>query len=44
MSALDLPPGIGLLGAPLAVFRAPRRASVLATIAIVVTIVLGVAT
>ncbi|MEJ7598592.1 MAG: hypothetical protein WKG01_11845 [Kofleriaceae bacterium] len=43
MSALDLPPGIGLLGAPLAVFRAPRRASVLATLAIVVTIVLGVA-
>ena len=44
MSALDLPPGIGLLGAPLAVFRAPRRASVLAAIATVLTIMLGVAT
>jgi len=44
MSALDLPPGMGLTGAQLAVFKAPRRASVLAASAIVVTIILGVAT
>ena len=44
MSALDLPPGMGLVGTPLAEFKAPRRATVLAAIAILVTVVLGAAT
>ncbi|MDX2091822.1 MAG: hypothetical protein SFX73_28430 [Kofleriaceae bacterium] len=35
MSALDLPPGLGLEGTPLAVFVAPARARRLTTIAVV---------
>jgi len=34
MSAVDLPPGIGLVGTALGEFRAPRRARVLATVAL----------
>ncbi len=44
MSAIDLPPGIGLLGTPLATFDAPPRARRLAGIAVVVVIVLLVLT
>jgi hypothetical protein len=41
MSAVDLPPGIGLSGTTLAVFRAPQRARRLAALAIVVVIGFG---
>nr|MBA3821099.1 hypothetical protein [Deltaproteobacteria bacterium] len=44
MSVVDLPPGIGLLGTPLGVFRAPRAAVRLSTVALVVAIVLGALT
>jgi hypothetical protein len=41
VSAIDLPPGIGLSGTPLAVFHAPRRARRLAWITIVLVIGFG---
>ncbi|HUJ58226.1 MAG TPA: hypothetical protein VLX92_07030, partial [Kofleriaceae bacterium] len=41
MSAVDLPPGIGLLGTPLGTFRAPRGARALSTVALAATIALG---
>jgi hypothetical protein len=44
MSALDLPPGIGLVGTPLATFHAPGRARRGALIALVVIAVLGAIT
>jgi hypothetical protein len=44
MSALDLPPGIGLVGTPLATFHAPRRARRLAAISLVLVVVLGAIT
>ena len=44
MSALDLPPGIGLLGTPLGTFRAPRRARRAAAIALAAVLVLGAIT
>jgi len=44
MSALDLPPGIGLVGTPLATFEAPERARRLARISLVLAIVLLVVT
>ena len=44
MSALDLPPGIGLVGTPLGTFHAPRRARRLAAWSTGLVIVLGAAT
>ena len=44
MSAIDLPPGLGLVGTPLGVFRAPARARRLAWIALAVVVVLGAVT
>ena len=44
MSAIDLPPGMGLVGTPLGVFRAPPRAARLATVALVIAVVLGALT
>ncbi len=44
MSALDLPPGIGLVGTPLGIFHAPRRARRIARISLVLVIVLGAVT
>lgn len=44
MSAIDLPPGIGLQGTPLGVFRAPAAARRLAAAAWAVVVVLGVVT
>lgn len=44
MSALDLPPGIGLVGTPLATFLAPRRARRMASIATTLVLVLGAVT
>ena len=44
MSALDLPPGIGLVGTPLGVFRSPRRARVLAWTALAIVVALGAVT
>ncbi len=44
MSVLDLPPGIGLLGAPLGIFSAPRHARRLAAMGFVLTIVVGLVT
>jgi hypothetical protein len=44
VSAIDLPPGMGLAGTPLGVFRAPIRARRLALIAIVVVLVVGALT
>jgi hypothetical protein len=41
MSAIDLPPGLGVPGTPLAVFRSPVRARRLAALAIVVVIGFG---
>ncbi len=41
MSAIDLPPGIGLAGTPFAVFRAPQRARRLAYLSIVFVIGFG---
>lgn len=42
MSAVDLPPGIGLAGTPFAVFRAPQRARRLAFLSVVFVIGFGV--
>ena len=44
MSALDLPPGIGLVGTPLGTFRAPGRARRAAVIALIAVAVLGAIT
>lgn len=44
MSALDLPPGIGLVGTPLGTFHAPPRARRLAQISLVIVIALGAIT
>lgn len=44
MSALDLPPGIGLVGTPLGTFRSPRRARVLAWCALVFVVGFGIVT
>ncbi|HEU0033703.1 MAG TPA: hypothetical protein VFQ53_23915 [Kofleriaceae bacterium] len=44
MTAIDLPPGIGLAGTPLGVFVAPRRARRLALVATIVVPVLGALT
>ena len=44
MSALDLPPGIGLVGTPLGIFSAPRAARRGAAIALAVVVVLGAIT
>jgi hypothetical protein len=41
VSAVDLPPGIGLQGTPLGLYRAPRRARRLAWLAMTTVIVLG---
>lgn len=41
MSALDLPPGIGLAGTPLGTFHAPRRARRVAQVSLIVVVVLG---
>jgi hypothetical protein len=44
MSAVDLPPGIGLVGTPLGTFHAPPRARRLARISLIVVVVLGAIT
>jgi hypothetical protein len=44
MSALDLPPGIGLVGTPLGTFHAPGHTRRGASIALAVVLVLGVIT
>jgi len=44
VSTIDLPPGIGLQGTPLATFRAPPRARRLATLSLVCVIALGATT
>src|SRR3954462_11882112 len=44
MSALDLPPGIGLVGTPLGTFLAPGRARRAAAIALIAIVVLGAIT
>jgi hypothetical protein len=44
MSAIDLPPGIGLVGTPLGIFHSPPRARRLARISLIVVIVLGAIT
>lgn len=44
MSALDLPPGMGLAGTPLATFHAPRRARRAAAISLAAVVVLGAIT
>lgn len=44
MSAIDLPPGIGLRGTPLGTFQAPPGARRLAAIAVAVSVALGVLT
>lgn len=44
MSALDLPPGIGLVGTPLGTFHAPPRARRLAAISLILVVVLGAIT
>jgi hypothetical protein len=44
MSVLDLPPGIGLAGTPLATFRAPVRARRLSLVAVVSVVALGAIT
>jgi hypothetical protein len=44
MSALDLPPGIGLVGTPLGTFRAPPRARRGAAIALTAIVALGAIT
>jgi hypothetical protein len=41
MGAVDLPPGIGLVGTPLGIFRAPHRARRLSTISLVSVVILG---
>jgi hypothetical protein len=44
MSAIDLPPGIGLIGTPLGTFRAPPRARRLATLSFALVVACGAAT
>jgi hypothetical protein len=44
VSAVDLPPGIGLVGNPLGEFRAPRRARVVSAVALLACLVAGFAT
>ncbi|HEU4728762.1 MAG TPA: hypothetical protein VFT22_12750 [Kofleriaceae bacterium] len=44
MSALDLPPGIGLVGTPLATFHAPRRARRASALSLATVVVLGAIT
>jgi hypothetical protein len=44
MSAVDLPPGIGLVGTPLGTFRAPSRARRLAGASLATVVVLGAIT
>jgi hypothetical protein len=44
VSALDLPPGIGLVGTPLGIFRAPPRARRTAGLALTLVLVLGAIT
>jgi hypothetical protein len=44
MSAVDLPPGIGLQGTPLGTFTAPSRARRLSAFALAIVVVLGGAT
>ena len=44
MSALDLPPGIGLVGTPLGTFHAPHRARRLARVCLIVVVALGAIT
>jgi hypothetical protein len=44
MSALDLPPGIGLVGTPLGTFHAPYRARRIAWLSLLVIVVLGAVT
>jgi len=44
MSALDLPPGIGLVGTPLATFHAPRGARRSSALALLIVVVLGAIT
>lgn len=44
MSAIDLPPGIGLVGTPLGTFHAPRRARRLSAISLGLVILLGAIT
>jgi hypothetical protein len=44
MSSIDLPPGIGLVGTPLATFHAPKSARRLASTALTSVIVLGALT
>ena len=44
MSAVDLPPGIGLLGTPLGTFLAPRRARRLSAIALAAVVAFGALT
>ena len=44
MSAVDLPPGIGLEGSAIATFRSPRRARVLAYVSLFFTVILGALT
>lgn len=44
MSATDLPPGLGLVGTPLGVFRSPRGSARLSAAALAVTVVAGAIT
>jgi hypothetical protein len=44
MSAVDLPPGIGLAGTPLGTFRAPPKARRLATLSLVLVVACGALT
>lgn len=44
MSALDLPPGIGLVGMPLGIFHAPARARRIAGVSLTLVLVLGAIT
>jgi hypothetical protein len=44
VSAVDLPPGIGLVGTPLATFEAPKRSRRLALLAVVLVVALLVIT
>jgi hypothetical protein len=44
VSALDLPPGLGLVGTPLGVFRAPRSSARLSAVALVIAVAAGALT
>ena len=44
MSAIDLPPGLGVVGTPLGIFRAPKRSARLSAVALVVAVILGAIT